>query len=334
MANGSTSRDLGSGACWLAALAMFRAGRAYAHEASLSALSTRFTWNPWLAFALTISAALYVRGYLRLRQRTGQTRPSDRLELLAFASSWLVLLIALVSPLDALSDALFSAHMGQHELLMVVAAPLFVLARPLHRYLWALPTGVRQRSVAWLARAQSRHGLRALTIPFFALGLHAAVRWVWHLPLLFEAALASEWVHGVQHATFFFSALVFWWALLQGRYGRMGYGVSVLFVFATAMHTGALGVLLSLAREPWYPSYQRQAEIYANDPLVDQQLAGFIMWVGVGFLFTLFGLALFAAWLGEAARRSARHGRHVPRASSNATHAAARSRDRVNVDDD
>jgi putative membrane protein len=80
----------------------------------------------------------------------------------------------------------------------------------------------------------------------------------------------------------------------------------VLFVFATALHTGALGLLISLARQPWYPSYQLQGQLFDRDALLDQQLAGLIMWVGVGFLFTLIGLALFAAWLGEAERRAAR----------------------------
>jgi putative membrane protein len=294
------------GAQAVGALAWVVARPALAHDASLAPLAKRFTWNPWLALALALSAWLYTRGERRLRERSGHDRPRDRPEQIAFWLSWLFIYAALVSPLDALSDALFSAHMVQHEILMVIAAPLFVLARPAHRYLWALPDAARQRVVAWLGRAQPQRCLYALTTPFVVLGLHAAVRWIWHVPALFEAALASEWVHGVQHAMFFFSALLFWWALVHGRYGRAGYGISVLFVFATALHTGALGLLISLARQPWYPSYQRQAQLFERDALVDQQLAGLIMWIGVGFLFTLIGLALFAAWLGEAERRAAR----------------------------
>jgi len=104
---------------------------------------------------------------------------------------------------------------------------------------------------------------------------------------------------------FFTSAALFWWALVEGRYGRLGYGVSVLVVFATALHTGALGALIALARRPLYPLYEARAA-GAADPLEDQQLAGLIMWVGAGLLFMMLGLALFLAWIGEARRRAER----------------------------
>jgi putative membrane protein len=304
-------------ALWLAPLTAAAStllpSRVWAHEQSLRTLTDVWTWNPWLWLTAAVSFGLYFRGEARLRQRRMRGPQDelaqsgrDRLEHAAFVFAWLSIVLALVSPLDRFSDVLFSAHMAQHEMLMVVAAPLFALSRPLHRYLWALPPRARRDVAIMLQRPAVRTSLHAISAPASAVALHALVRWLWHLPSLFEAALDNEWVHGVQHASFFFTALLFWWTLVHGRYGRLGYGVSVVFVFATALHTGALGVLISIARTPWYPRYQQRAEAYGQNALSDQQLAGLLMWIGAGFILTLLGLALFAAWLGEAERRSDR----------------------------
>jgi cytochrome c oxidase assembly factor CtaG len=118
--------------------------------------------------------------------------------------------------------------------------------------------------------------------------------------------MRSEPLHAFQHLTFFATAALLWWALIHGRYGKVGYGVSVLFVFATVMHTSVLGALISIAPRVLYPIYQQRSLALGWDPLEDQELAGILMWVPSGVLLTLVGLALFAAWLGEAERRARR----------------------------
>jgi putative membrane protein len=118
--------------------------------------------------------------------------------------------------------------------------------------------------------------------------------------------MRNEALHAVQHFTFFLSAALFWWALVHGRYGKAGYGLAVLFVFATAVHTSVLGALISIAPRLLYPIYAQRASGLGWDPLEDQELAGLIMWIPSGGLFTLTALALFCAWLGEAERRSQR----------------------------
>jgi putative membrane protein len=187
--------------------------------------------------------------------------------------------------------------------LMLVAAPLFVLGRPLLAYLWALPPALRNQVSGAVASNRFRRAWRGLTAPLLVLLLHGAVRWAWHAPRLFEAALRSELVHGVQHAMFFFTAAMFWWALANGRYGRSGYGVAVLFVFATGMHTGLLGALITFSGWVWYPMYDERGRAFGVLALEDQQLAGMVMWIGAGLLFLVLGLALFVAWLGEATRQ-------------------------------
>jgi putative membrane protein len=105
---------------------------------------------------------------------------------------------------------------------------------------------------------------------------------------------------------FFVTAAGFWWGLVYGRYGRVGYGAAVFYVFTTLVHTGILGAAFTLAGSPLYPAYIATTHAHGRDPLEDQQLAGLIMWVPSGFVLTVLGIALFAAWLGEAERRQRR----------------------------
>lgn len=265
-----------------------------------------WTWDPLSVAVLTLVSAAYAIGTRRVWQVAGRGRGVGWLQVGCFAAGILVLAVALVSPLDALSDWLFAAHMSQHELLMVVGAPLVVLGKPFWVYLWALPRGARARVGDWLRGRALRFWWSFVSAPVFVLVLHALTRWVWHWPLFFEAAMRHEALHAVQHFTFFATAALFWWALILGRYGRAGYGVSVLFVFATMTHTSVLGALISLAPRVLYPIYQERATAVGVRPLEDQELAGILMWVPSGTLLTLAALALFAAWLGEAERRSRR----------------------------
>jgi putative membrane protein len=263
---------------------------------------TWWTPDPLAIGTFVVSSAIYVRGTRRLWRTVGVGHGIRRWEALCFALGQITLLLALVSPIDRLSDLLFSAHMTQHEIIMVVAPPLFVLGRPGVALAWAFPR---------IGRATWRLG----SAPALALVAHALVVWLWHVPVLFEAALRSEAVHAVQHASFFGTAALFWWSIVRGRYGRLGYGLAVVFVFATAMHTSILGALLTVAEHVWYPMYTERGEAVGMDPVADQQLAGLVMWVPAGVVFVLAALGLFAAWLGESARRVARAERRRARAA-------------------
>ncbi len=263
-------------------------------------------WDAVLWVALATGAAMYAVGVCTLWRRAGAGQGVTLWQAVAFVVGWLALVGALLSPLDALSDVLFAAHMTQHELIMLVAAPLLVVARPAAAVLWALPQAQRRTIQAWRSPGVLRWWQRA-TAPVVVLVLHGLVVWIWHLPRLFEAALQSEAVHALQHLMFFWTASLFWWALVHGRYGTLGYGVSVAFVFATAVHSSLLGALLTFAPAPWYPTYQATAPAAGVDALADQQLAGLLMWVPAGVLLMLAGLALFAAWLGALERRAVLH---------------------------
>ena len=115
-------------------------------------------------------------------------------------------------------------------------------------------------------------------------------------------------MHAAQHASFLGSALLFWWALIHGKHRTIGYGLAVLYMFTTALHSGLLGALLTFARSVWYPSYLQTTEAWGVTALEDQQLGGLIMWIPAGLVYIIAGLALFAGWLREAERRSIANG--------------------------
>ena len=122
-----------------------------------------------------------------------------------------------------------------------------------------------------------------------------------HAPRLYDAALRSEALHALQHGTFLGTALLFWWALIHGHAARRRYGLAVLYLFTTALHTTALGALLSLASGPLYPAYG-STQAWGLSPLQDQQLAGLIMWVPGGLAYLIAALILMLAWLKESDR--------------------------------
>jgi putative membrane protein len=257
------------------------------------------SWNVLTAVTLVGVATLYALGLRRL----WHTRAIRGWQAAAFFAGCASAATALLSRLDAWSDVLFSAHMTQHEILMLVTAPLMVLGRPFIVTLWALSPAMRSRAGS-LARSLARPW-ELISGPFTVLVLHAAVLWIWHIPFLFESALHNESLHVFQHLGFFLTAALFWWALIHGRYGRLGYGIGVVYVFATAMHTQILGALLTFAGRVWYPTHAHRTAAAGVSAIDDQQLAGVVMWIPFGVVFVLVGLALFAAWLGEAERRVA-----------------------------
>ena len=248
---------------------------------------------------LLVTGTLYVVGSVRLAHRGGVHRSFERI---AFALGWVALLATVVPSLDTLSVQLFSIHMVQHELMMLVGVPLMIAGRPLPILLGALSVRARRAAVSMLQGAPAAATWRLLTAPVVAWALHGMAIWIWHLPVLYQVAVREEGVHALQHAMFIGTAALFWWGVLYGRYGRAGYGAAVFYVFTTVV----LGAAVTFASMPLYPDYTARSMARGVDPLQDQQIAGLIMWVPAGFIMTLLGIGLFAAWLGEAQRRERR----------------------------
>lgn len=259
--------------------------------------------EPLVAVPLVAAGALYAAGITRLWRRAGTGRGITIWSAASFATGWLTLAVALVSPVAWISGILFSMHMTQHTLLMLVAAPLLAFGHPLLAWLWAF--GKRRReSVAGAFRSRCVAAVwQVVSAPLTVFLLQAVALWMWHIPSWYQAALRNDAIHALQHVCLVLAGSLFWWAMVHGRYGRSGYGLAVLYVFLTAVHSSALGALLTVAPSVWYQDYARRAGEWRVDALADQQMAGLLMWVPAGAIFIVFGLALFAAWLGEAERR-------------------------------
>jgi cytochrome c oxidase assembly factor CtaG len=278
-----------------------------AHGTGLGAQAIgEWTFEPVTVALLLVSLWVYAAGVLRLWDRAGRGRGLPTWRVVSFGAGVLAIAVALLSPVDWLAEQLFSAHMIQHELLMLVAAPLLVFGHPIIAALWAIPSSWRERAGRAAKRRSVARTWSALTSPATVFVLQLLALWVWHIPRLYEAALANGGIHALQHLSFLLTATLFWWAMMRGRFGGAGYGFSVAFVFLTAMHSSVLGALLTFAPSVLYPVYEGPGARWQVDPLADQQLAGLIMWIPFGVLFVAFGLGLFSAWLGESERRVAR----------------------------
>jgi putative membrane protein len=257
------------------------------------ALWVSWSFDPWVLIPLAVAHWLYGRGVLRLWAQAGQGRGVSRANVLSFAAGEVALVVALVSPLDALGGTLLTAHMAQHALLVAVAPPLLLLGRPGAAFAWALPGRRRKRllaSTAW--RWAARLG-RALARPLPAAALHGLALWLWHAPALFEAALEYPWLHTLEHVTFFGTALLFWRAVLDaGPLRRMGPALGA--ALATLVHGGLLAALITMAPHPFYAWYGGRSLLWGLDALEDQQLGGLLMWVPMGMVYL--GACLGLAW--------------------------------------
>jgi putative membrane protein len=258
----------------------------------LDALWRAWSFDPLVLGLLVAACWGYGHGVRRLWARAGRWRGIGRMHVLSFVSGLAVVIICLVSPLDGLGSTLLSAHMAQHGLLVTAAPLLLLLGKPGVAFAWALPAGWSRGGIAAVTwRPLARLG-RWLSGPFPAATLHGLALWLWHAPGLFDAALEREWLHTLEHASFFGTALLFWQAILDPRSGeRIGWALAA--AFATLMHGGLLGGLVTMAPRPLYGWYAGRTEPWGLTALEDQQLAGLLMWVPMGIVY--FGACLMLA---------------------------------------
>jgi putative membrane protein len=272
-----------------------------AHGVGAWSSDPTWTYSPWIVVPLYLAGGLYLLGSNRIWRRAGFGRGARTRELICFWTGWTVLALTLVSPLHWLSEQLLSAHMIEHELIMVVAAPLLVMARPLGAFLWALPLPWRRglRSVIVVPAFAATWVL--LTEPLAATLLHAGTVWVWHVPVLFDAAVANPTAHMAQHVSFLLTALLFWWAQIHAP--RAQRGTAALHFFATMIAFTLLGALLALCPRTLYITCARCSEAFGFAPLEDQQLAGLMMWVPGCMVYAIAALAMLGQWVRGSATR-------------------------------
>jgi putative membrane protein len=243
--------------------------------------------------------AAYAVGYRRFsKRRHFDARYRTRAGL--FAIGYTALVVALISPLHAVGEQYFSVHMVQHLLLSLVAAPLLLLSNSMPVFLWALPR--RERATIGRLVGQAgpvRSGLHWLTLPLVAWWLFVATQWLWHVPAAYQWALENRWAHYLEHLSFFVTAVIFWWPVIGAPPlpSPLGYPTRLAYTFLAWLPNSFLGAGITLSRGPLYPYYVTTAQINGTDALVDQQLAGLIMWVPGDILFAVILLLLFVAFM-------------------------------------
>ncbi len=194
-----------------------------AHGDGLADTAARhWTWEPFTLALLIVSAAVYAAGLRVLWSRAGIGRGIRVWQAAAFGIGLLSIGVALISPVAWLSEILFSVHMTQHEILMLISAPLLVFGHPLLAALWAAPVRWREAAGQWASRPSVSSAWHALTAPVVVFVLHGVALWVWHIPYLYESALHNEGIHALEHLSYVVTAALFWWAMVEGRYGRIG----------------------------------------------------------------------------------------------------------------
>ena len=252
-----------------------------------------WTFDLWIVCPLLISGALYSAGSWVVWRRGRVGRRVRLRRAFAYGAGWFTLAGALVSPLHEWGEQLFTLHMIEHEIVMAISAPLFVLARPIASMLWACPPNVRSALGRFMRYPMSRRVWAWLTSPPNATFLHGITIWLWHAPLFFDEAVTNVAVHRFQHLSFFITALFFWWSLLR----RSNYGTAAWHLFITMLHTSVLGALMALAPRVLYSAQTVHSAEWGLTPLQDQQVAGMVMWVPAGTVYAGAALVFAGLWI-------------------------------------
>lgn len=293
-----------------------------------AALSS-WSWRPEVIILLVLGGSLYMTGWWRLRQRTyaREARQSDirqrrsrsvwhlaaRWRPISYLGGLVAIGLALMSPIDILSQQLFLMHMIQHLLLIMVAPPLLLIANPLPFILWGLPDRLRQKIGGAISRllhreSASRRWLRTLTSPGIVWLFTVFAIVGWHDPALYNAALRIEWVHDLEHLFFFAAGMCYWWHVtgagprIHKQFGPVG---RIAFALAAVPPNMTLGVILAFAREPVYTYYLSVPRLWNISVLDDQRIGGIIMWIPGSMMYIMTALILASRLLGQEAGKPA-----------------------------
>ncbi|OLC56006.1 MAG: hypothetical protein AUH85_07795 [Chloroflexi bacterium 13_1_40CM_4_68_4] len=249
--------------------------------------------DPLVILGLALAAIVYWRGTRVVR--VAAWRPA------AFYAGLLIIGAALISPLATLAEQLFLAHMVQHLLLIMVGAPLLLLGGPAVVLSRGLPREIRTVYFVPLARSRLGHAFARLAMnPLIALGAYVVFLTAWHLPPLYDAAVADAVVHALEHFTFIAIAILFWLQVIDPYpfHSPLRYPLRIVYLFVATAHNTALGGILSFADPSLYPYYANLAtRPFGLTAAVDQQAGGAIMWVPGGMVHLVAISFVFAAWL-------------------------------------
>ncbi len=255
--------------------------------------------RPDVLIVLGMLGAAYLSGWLRLRRRGAPAAPAWGPA--AYLSGLTIIGLALLSPIDAFASSLFIMHMIQHELLVMAAPPLLLLANPLAAVLWALPPGTRHWLGGWLVRGSPlRRMWRLITLIPVAWLLYVGTLWGWHYPSAYEASLGNDRVHDAQHLSFFLTAVLFWWPIINPAprlHGHIPYAFRIPYLLAAIAQNTGLAFVITMTERVLYPHYAAVPRLWGITALDDQAVGGAIMWVVNGMMYVAAIVILVARFL-------------------------------------
>lgn len=250
------------------------------------ALLTSWSFPPEAALLLAITGLVYVRGYFKIRRTRPPLFPNWRFY--CFLGGIVSLWIAFASPLDTLNDNLLFLHMTQHLILMSVAPPLLLLGNPTVPLLRGLPRWLVRSVLGPLFRSRTlRATLHFITHPVFAWVVMNVAFVVWHAPQPYELALRTPGWHDVEHATFLFTSLLFWFPIIQPwpSVSRGSRWALLPYLMTADLVNTAVSAFLTFSGRVIYPSYEAGAKVFGISALNDQVAAGALMWVAGSILY-------------------------------------------------
>ncbi len=275
------------------------------HGAATGPFLLAWRFDPLTLVAVISAGWGYGYALDRARRRGRSAPPVWRI--VTFYLGLGALALALVGPLDAYNDNLFTMHMLQHIVLMQVAAPLLLLGQPLHLTLKALPAARSGALLRPLLRGYAAHARLHAALPLLALAAYNGVMVVWHIPSLYDAALRHDGVHWSMHLSFFGAGLLFWREIISPLPARRrGQTAWTVLLLGSAMIVGnAVGSIIVFANGVIYPYYASAQRPWGWSALSDQQVAGLVMTSGAGALYTalVFGVLVRALLRQEAEQR-------------------------------
>ena len=247
-------------------------------------------WSPplFVTTALLLIAIVYISGWFAIRRTRSAQFPMWRLA--AFLLGLAIIGLAIASPLDGFADALLSAHMVEHLLLMSFAPPLLLLGCPVVPILRGLPRGITIHLLGPLLRVKALRTIGSfLTTPLVAWFAMNLIFLGWHVPAAYDFALEHEHWHQFEHACFLGASLLFWFPLIRpwpARSHYPGWHMLIYLVSADIVNT-ALSAFLAFCERPVYSYYLREPNPFPIAPLADQVTGAVIMWVVGSLVFLL-----------------------------------------------
>ncbi|HET7570658.1 MAG TPA: cytochrome c oxidase assembly protein [Gammaproteobacteria bacterium] len=289
---------------------------ALAQGAGGAGATLHWVWEPWVLLCLALATIPYLIGLYRMgaeeRRRLGPFRA------VSFFTGILVLFFAVEYPLNALEHALYSAHMVEQLLLLLIAPSLLVTGRPVATWIWAFDSRSRSR----IARGWNRFGLTGacewLGRPVIVWLLLVAALCFWHFPGPYDWALQHKWLHDIERLSLLGPALGYWSIVIEpyGRRRALGYGATMIYVVSIGFVMALIAAILTLSPHALYAAHLHTTQAYGLTPLQDQHIAGAIMWIPSNMIHLVTLCALFFAWMGEDRQRAAKVRTMLPSAAA------------------